>query len=199
MGHHTGLFSQSRPRTWRARRQAVAKRLAVIPELCSGCRICELVCAVEHFGVNNPKKSAVRVLVTYPHPVLRMPIVCSQCKVPVCADACPVGALTRKDGVVELDTETCISCMRCVEACPFGAMYAHEEVDHPIKCDMCAGEPKCVQKCPKGAIRMIPEQALGESKRVGNALSYAHMKEIEFMEKGEKKTIHYAEIGKEEL
>jgi Fe-S-cluster-containing hydrogenase component 2 len=43
-----------------------AKKLAVIPELCSGCRLCELACAIEHFGVNNPKKSAVRVLVTCP-------------------------------------------------------------------------------------------------------------------------------------
>ena len=175
------------------------KRLAVIPELCSGCRMCELICAIEHFGVNNPKKSAIRVLVTYPHPVLRMPIVCSQCKIPACAEACPVDALKKSDSVVELDKELCISCMKCVEACPFGAMYAHSDVDHPIKCDMCGGNPRCVEKCPKGAIYLIPEQALGESKRINNILSYAHMKEIEFMEKGEKKTIHYAEIGKEEL
>ncbi len=49
-------------------------------------------------GANNPKKAALRVLITYPHPVMRLPIVCSQCKVPVCADACPVGALHRIDG-----------------------------------------------------------------------------------------------------
>ena len=161
--------------------------------------MCELVCAIGHFGVNNPKKSAVRVLVTYPHPVLRMPIVCSQCKVPVCADACPVDALSRSDGVVRLDTEACVSCMKCVEACPFGAMYAHEDVDHPIKCDMCGGDPECVKRCPKDALRLIPEDALGETKRIGNVLSYTQMKEIEFHEKGEKKVIHYAEIGKEEL
>jgi Fe-S-cluster-containing hydrogenase component 2 len=177
----------------------MARKLAVIPELCSGCRICELVCAIEHFGVNNPKKSAVRVLVTYPHPVVRMPVVCSQCKSPVCAEACPVGALTRTNGVVKLDREACVSCQKCVEACPFGAIYAHSDVDHPIKCDLCEGEPRCVECCPKSAIRLIPEEALGEAKRMGNALSYAHMKEIEFWEKGEKKTIHYAEIGKEEL
>jgi carbon-monoxide dehydrogenase iron sulfur subunit len=160
----------------------MSKRLAVIPELCSGCRICELACAVEHFGVNNPKKSAIRVMVTYPHPVIRLPVVCSQCKVPVCADA-----------------ETCISCMRCVDACPFGAIYAHEDVENPIKCDLCGGAPKCVAACPKDVIRLIPEQVLGESKRINNVLSYAHMKEIEFWEKGKKKTIRYAEIGKEEL
>ncbi len=175
------------------------KRLAVIPELCSGCRICELVCTWKHFGVMNPKKSAVRVMVTYPHPVVRMPIVCSQCKVPVCGDACPVGALSRMDGVVELDKDKCISCMKCADACPFGAIYSHEDVVHPIKCDLCGGQPQCVEKCPKGALRFIPEQALGEARRVSNVLSYSHMKEIEFVEGGEKKVIHYAEIGTEEL
>jgi hypothetical protein len=45
----------------------------------------------------------------------------------------------------------------------------------------------------------MPEDVLGESKRVNNVLSYSHMKEIEFIEKGEKKVIHYADIGKEEL
>ena len=177
----------------------MAKKLAVIPEQCSGCRMCELACAIGHHGVNNPKKSAVRVLVTYPHPVVRMPIVCSQCKVPACADACPVAALKRVDGVVQLDTEACVSCMKCAEACPFGAIYAHEDLRYPIKCDMCNGRPACVDVCPKGAIRLIPEDALGEARRVSNVLSYAHMKEIEFIERGEKKVIHYAEIGKEEL
>jgi Fe-S-cluster-containing hydrogenase component 2 len=89
--------------------------------------------------------------------------------------------------------------MKCVEACPFGAIYAHSDVEHPIKCDLCNGNPQCVATCPKNVIRLIPEQALGESKRINNVLSYTHMKEIEFMEKGQKKIIQYAEIGKEEL
>jgi len=177
----------------------MSKRLAVIPEECSGCGICELVCAIEHFGANNPKKAALRVMTTYPHPVMRMPVVCSQCRVPVCAQVCPVDALRWIDGVVQLDEKECVSCYKCVDACPFGAIYVHEDCEYPIKCDMCGGDPECVKKCPKGAIRLIPEFALGESKRVNNVLSYAQMKEIEYYEKGEKKTIQYAEIGKEEL
>jgi carbon-monoxide dehydrogenase iron sulfur subunit len=175
------------------------KKLTVIPEQCSGCRICELVCAIKHFGVNNPKKSAIRVLTTYPHPVMRMPIVCSQCKVLTCAQVCPVDALRRSNSVVQLDKENCISCYKCVDACPFGAIYVHEDCDLPIICDMCGGDPECVKKCPTGALRLIPTSTLGEFKRLNNVLSYAQMKEIEFYEKGERKVIHYAEVGKEEL
>ena len=58
----------------------MSKKLTVIPEQCSGCKICELVCSIKHFGVNNPKKAAIRVMVTYPHPVMRMPIVCGSAK-----------------------------------------------------------------------------------------------------------------------
>jgi len=177
----------------------MAKKLTVIPELCSGCRICELVCAIKHFGVNNPRKSAIRVLITYPHPVVRMPVVCSQCKAAPCVEVCPTDALARRNGVVELDGEKCLSCLKCVEACPFGAIYAHEDCDTPIKCDLCGGEPECVKHCPKGALRMIPEDVLGEARRLNNVLSYTQMKEIEFYEKGEKKVIHYAEVGKEKL
>ena len=78
-------------------------------------------------------------------------------------------------------------------------MYAHSDLEHPIKCDLCGGEPKCVETCPKGALRFVPEQSLGESKRMNNILSYTHMKEIEFTEKGEQRTIRYAEIGQEEM
>ncbi len=78
-------------------------------------------------------------------------------------------------------------------------MFAHEDCDPPIKCDMCDGKPECVKACPKDALKLIPESALGESKRLSNVLSYSHMKEIAFYEKGEKKIIRYAEIGKEEI
>ena len=174
-------------------------KLTVIPEQCSGCRICELVCAISHFGANNPKKAAIRVINTYPHPVMRMPIVGSQCKEPPCAQVCPADALRWVEGIVYLDKVNCISCNKCVEVCPFGAIYAHEDCDLPIKCDMCGGDPECVKKCPTGALRLIPESTLGEFKRLNNVLSYTQMKEIEFYEKGERKVIHYAEVGKEEL
>ena len=174
------------------------KKLVVVPERCSGCRTCELVCSIKHFGVVNPKKSAIRVMVVYPHPVVRMPVVCSQCRIPKCADSCPVNAITRQDGVVEILDEVCIACMKCLDSCPFGAIYAHEDVERPIKCDLCGGEPECVRQCPTNALLMVPEHVMGQAHRMDNVLSYTHMKEIEFVEEGEPKRLRYAEIGKDE-
>lgn len=176
------------------------KRLAIIPERCSGCRTCELVCSLKHFSVNNPKKSAIRVMMAYPHPVVRMPIVCSHCRKPVCANVCPTDAIFRDErGRILINEEECISCFHCADACPFGAIYIHEDMDYPIKCDLCNGEPACVKECPKNAIMLIPTHILGQVKRINNILSYSQMKEIEYFEKGDKKVIRYAEIGKEQL
>ena len=80
--------------------QAIGKRLTVVPERCSGCRLCEVVCSLVRFGVNNPKKSCLRVMIAYPHPVIRMPIICHQCREPKCAENCPTDAIEVQDGIV---------------------------------------------------------------------------------------------------
>ena len=153
-----------------------------------------MVCAVSHFKVNNPKKGRIRIMTVYPHPVIRMPVVCNQCREPKCADGCSVNAISQVDGVVRIDPELCISCLRCVDSCPFGAMFVHEDVERPFNCDLCEGSPRCVKACPKGAIVFVPEHVLGQAHRLSNALSYAHMKEVEYVEKGEKRRLRYAEI-----
>lgn len=173
----------------------MSKKVAVIPERCSGCKTCELVCALGHFGANNPKKSRIRVMVLYPHPVIRMPVVCLQCKEPKCADGCPTNAIVRKNGLVEIDEELCISCQKCVESCPFGAIFVHADVAKPFKCDLCGGAPRCVRACPKGALAFVPEHTMGQAHRLSNVLNYVHMKEVEFVEKGEKKRLRYAQIA----
>ncbi len=171
-------------------------KLAVVPERCSGCKICELVCSMERFGVNNPKKSAIRVMVVYPHPIIRMPIVCRQCKVAKCMENCPTGAIAIKDGVYDIDGEKCISCQQCVISCPFGAVFLHEEMDTPFKCNLCDGKPRCVEACPKNALLFLPDHVLGQAQRMTSVLKYAHMKEVEYVEKGERKVLRYADSEK---
>jgi Fe-S-cluster-containing hydrogenase component 2 len=169
-------------------------KLAVVPERCSGCKICELVCSINRFGVNNPKKSAIRVMVVYPHPIIRMPIVCRQCKVAKCMENCPTGAITTKDGIYDIDSEKCISCQQCVISCPFGAIFLHEEIETPFKCNLCNGHPHCVEACPKNALLYLPEHVLGQAQRMTSVLKYVHMKEVEYVEKGERKVLRYADI-----
>ncbi len=176
----------------------MAKRLTVVPERCSGCRLCELACAIQHFGVNNPKKSAIRVMVAFPHPVIRMPIVCRQCGQPKCAENCPENAITRDDGMVTIHADRCIACGQCVITCPFGAIFVHDDVELPFKCDLCGGDPECVKVCPKQAILHQPEHIAGQAHRMSSMLRYAHMKEVTYVEEGEQKKLRYAEIGKPE-
>lgn len=178
-------------------RRGVSKKLTVIPERCSGCRLCELACAIAKFGVNNPKKAAIRVISIYPQPVIRMPVFCRQCKEPKCMENCPNGAMSIRDGVVVIDSENCISCHNCVISCPFGAIFVHPDVKTPFKCDLCGGAPKCVEACPTKALLFLPEHLLGQAHRLMSVLKYSHMREIEYVEKGVKKKLRYADIGKE--
>ena len=178
----------------RDKRAAISKRLTVVPERCSGCRLCEVACSILRFGVNNPKKSCLRVMIAYPHPVIRMPIICHQCREPKCAENCPTDAIEVRDGIVAIDEEKCVSCNQCVISCPFGAVFTHQDVDIPFKCDLCGGDPECVKICPKRALLFVPEHMIGEEHRVTSLLKYTHMKEIEYVEKGEKKILKYADI-----
>ncbi len=182
------------------RRIFVSRKLTVVPEKCSGCKLCEVVCSINRFGVNNPKKSCIRVMVVYPHPVIRMPIICRQCKIPKCQENCPADAIAIKNGYCEIDEKKCISCHQCVISCPFGAIFLHGDMEIPFKCNLCEGDPQCVKSCPKQALLFIPEHTLGQAHRMASVLKYTKMKEVEYVEKGKRKILRYADIerGKKE-
>jgi Fe-S-cluster-containing hydrogenase component 2 len=103
-----------------------------------------------------------------------------------------------ENGVVQIDADLCVSCQQCVISCPFGAIFVHDDIATPFKCDLCGGRPQCVLQCPKGALQYVPQHELGEANRVAAVLRYAHMKEVEYVEKGERKKLRYAEIGREQ-
>nr|VXZ81280.1 Hydrogenase-4 component A [Klebsiella pneumoniae] len=47
---------------------------------------------------------------------------CHHCEDAPCATVCPVNAIQRVDGAVQLNESLCVSCKLCGIACPFGAI-----------------------------------------------------------------------------
>jgi carbon-monoxide dehydrogenase iron sulfur subunit len=156
------------------------KMLLVHPEKCTGCRICELVCAYKHYKVNNPKKAAIRVTQLFPKPAANVPIVCRQCKVAPCIERCAelkFNALYKNDsGVTLVDAEKCVGDFACAEACPFAAVYIHPDLKTPIICDLCGGDPECVKHCPTNAIEFTTPIAAHQTRRTEQATKMASRK-----------------------
>lgn len=51
-------------------------------------------------------------------------IICRQCAKAPCKDACPEAAITlREDGAWIIDYERCNACLKCIDACPFEAIF----------------------------------------------------------------------------
>lgn len=132
-------------------------RFVVNPDLCTGCRTCELACSFTHAVDGKPGRSRI-----YPldggHEELWVPVVCLQCEEAACVKSCLVDALRRNEetGAIELNDERCVKCMACVAACPFGCALLDETHNQVIKCDLCGGDPVCAHFCPTKALRYEP-------------------------------------------
>jgi Fe-S-cluster-containing hydrogenase component 2 len=126
-------------------------RLVVQPNLCTGCRSCELACAFTHGAGGSPGASRCVTLTVGKDEYV--PMFCLQCDNAACAKVCPVDAITmdEKRRVLVLDYAKCVHCMACTVACPFGNM--HFDASHSLvhKCDLCTGHgdvPRCALFCP---------------------------------------------------
>lgn len=80
---------------------------------------------------------------------------CRHCEDPNCIKSCISGALSKKDGAVEIDHEKCIGCLTCILVCPYGALIKDDN-EVVNKCELClenaSGAPACVEGCPNKAI-----------------------------------------------
>jgi len=138
------------------------KVLKIDHEKCTGCRLCELVCAVKHDGISNPTRSRIRII-KWEAEGIEIPIVCQQCEDAPCKVACPAKAIARNEvaGRVEVDYEKCIGCRTCVSVCPFGAMHFVPAERKVIKCDLCEGEPQCARFCEVRAVSFVESSDVG--------------------------------------
>lgn len=137
--------------------EAQRKMFIAFADLCTGCRLCEMMCALKHTGVFNPYRAAIKITRLHEEE-LYVPNICRHCKnPPACQRACPVDAISTdlKTQVAVLDHSKCIKCLNCVYACPFGAIPVGPD-GQVYKCDLCGGDPICVKYCPKAPANSTP-------------------------------------------
>jgi Fe-S-cluster-containing dehydrogenase component len=84
-----------------------------------------------------------------------VPKLCNQCDHSPCTQVCPVGATFHtKEGVVLVDTDYCIGCRYCIQACPYGTRFFNPSTKTADKCTLCYHRitkgklPACVEVCP---------------------------------------------------
>ena len=135
---------------------------------CMGCRTCELVCSLHHYGECNPKLSCIRVVCKEEVKEF-FPVSCANCSTPLCVGVCPVEAIKidHKTGTAVVDSNRCIGCKTCVVHCPFGAAGFNPDSGVSFKCDLCEGEPYCARFCPSGAIQFLPLDEVLDKRRRG--------------------------------
>ena len=139
--------------------------LVIDLQKCTGCRNCELACSVTHTQTFNPRRSRIQILKDEPHNLV-VPMVCLQCEVPLCEEACPTGAISYNEkGTLTVDSEICIGCENCVTACVYGGIEIDTQTRKAIKCDLCWGDPACVKACEYGAISLVEADQEGFKER----------------------------------
>jgi len=165
----------------------MAKAFVIDVSKCCGCYNCQLACKDEH--VDNDWAPYARPQPETGHfwlklhenvcgtvPKVRMhylPALCNHCAKPACIQACPAGAISKRDdGLVLIEPGKCagsLGCKTCVTACPYEAIYFNEELSLAQKCTGCAhlldnGHklPRCVESCPTDAMQFGEEQNLRE-------------------------------------
>ena len=131
---------------------------------CSGCRRCMIACSLHHEGKVWPAASRIRVFMLVPG--VEIPHLCAQCDDYPCVKSCPVDALAVSDktSAVLVDKEKCISCGKCVDACPGQVPFMHPESKKALICDLCDGDPECVKTCQKAnfdALSLVKEPQVG--------------------------------------
>ncbi len=142
------------------------KIIAVHLDRCTGCKTCELYCAVERGSNDKTLLKAVQEDIV-PKARIRVEgnnrvsvaLQCRHCQQAPCLDACLTGALVRdsETEAVLIRESNCIGCWTCTLFCPYGVIYPWPERKIAVKCDRCnfMEGPVCVEVCPTKALELL--------------------------------------------
>ena len=87
------------------------KFLSVNPDICTGCRLCELACSMAKQNAFNPKKAHIKVYMRG-IPEVPVPVFSRHCDScggkPLCLKYCPVGCITFEEGNPKRDRKNII-------------------------------------------------------------------------------------------
>jgi Fe-S-cluster-containing dehydrogenase component/formate-dependent nitrite reductase membrane component NrfD len=129
---------------------------------CIGCHACTVACKSEHQVPIGVDRTWVKYIEkgTFPHSRRLFTVMrCNHCEWAPCVTICPVTALhKRDDGVVDFNSDRCIGCKGCMQACPYDALYIDPSTNTAAKCNFCTHrldmglQPSCVVVCPEQAI-----------------------------------------------
>jgi molybdopterin-containing oxidoreductase family iron-sulfur binding subunit len=146
---------------------------------CDGCKACTTSCQTRHGLREEQTWIKVYDMEDTKGDKFAMPRPCMMCEDAPCMYVCPVGSTIRTDeGLVLVDTDTCVGSRACMAACPYEARYFNWTDPLPAKrmampntpqmpvpqkgtvgkCVFCAdrlpqGElPACVGSCPMGVL-----------------------------------------------
>ncbi len=149
-------------------------QIFVRPERCTGCKSCEIACAVQHskgktlFSAISESPSPMKRLFVEAGDTVRMPVTCRHCEDAQCLNACISGCLYRDEkSFVRRKKERCIGCWSCIMACPFGVITRDENKHIAVKCDRChkLDVPACVSACPTRALVLAEVNDFSKEKR----------------------------------
>ncbi|MCL1828549.1 MAG: 4Fe-4S binding protein [Oscillospiraceae bacterium] len=143
--------------------------------VCTGCKSCQLLCALRQDGVTGPQHGGIQVMHGELDHMYHTVLACLHCADRPCYEACPKKDKAMcKDGetnTVFVNREECTGCGACFKACKAvpSRILIDKKNRKAKKCDLCrdrAEGPLCIQYCPARVLGLsgdpLPYEADGK-------------------------------------